>query len=541
MELIRFGSFNTDEMSEDAVWFVSSIAHAVKVADIQKFVKTNSLETPIEIPRITLSQADSMGNECISAVGKMEYRFDPDSRTLIKFNYYADWVLIEGTWKLKRLFTLSRKALDEHDMAEINRRLDYEQIYNALPVGVISCFSDDLFVVQHMNADMASMLGFASLADFRRGVGESLLGAVHPEDLETFRGFVGSIGNTGTPEPLLIRLRKKDFTYLWVQILGCLAEGQWLVFACIDHSAHKDEIDELVERTEQAHAAHDAYRAIVDYIPAGFHRCTMFPPQHVEFVSDSLCHMTGYSRSEIFEDLDAIYLNLVHPDDRQAILDVLPSLASYPHTERVRYRLLRKDGATVPVTDIIRSVRDADGDMWAYAVVLEDEGYASEVATAKTEALPAPVAADEAADHPRVEIKTFGYFEVLVDGKPIHFRSEKAREMLAVLVDRAGGFVTRGAIIASLWENDGSNKATLGRCRKTYKTLKDELAEYGIDDIIESSNGARRIIPENVKCDLIDYRNGDANAKAKFKGSYMLDYSWAEFTLAELVMDTQRD
>ena len=36
-------------------------------------------------------------------------------------------------------------------------------------------------------------------------------------------------------------------------------------------------------------------------------------------------------------------------------------------------------------------------------------------------------------------IRTFGYFDVFVDGVPILFRSEKAKELLALLVDRRGG------------------------------------------------------------------------------------------------------
>ena len=35
-------------------------------------------------------------------------------------------------------------------------------------------------------------------------------------------------------------------------------------------------------------------------------------------------------------------------------------------------------------------------------------------------------------------IKTFGGFDVFVDGKQVHFSSEKAKEMLAVLVDKRG-------------------------------------------------------------------------------------------------------
>ncbi len=545
IELVRHGSLDTSCLAEDATWFLDTAAQRVRLSEVRDFFVSNLLESPVNMPYVSISQATPIGSECISVVGKVEYHYEPDSTALMKLSFHADWVLADGEWRLKTLLTTRRKALGEDEKNEIDPHLDFETIYNALPIGVISCFVDEMFAVQHMNTDMTAMLGYSSISDFRHSAGKSLLGIVHPEDLEVFRSFVDGIGLSMSNDSVLIRLRKKDFSFLWVQLRGYLAEGQWLVFACIDHSAHKDELDELTETMERERAATDAYRTIVDNMPGGFHRCTLTPPVHVEFVSDNLCLMSGYTRREIFEDLKAAYINLVHPDDRHIIVDALPSLMAYPHTERFDYRLLRKDGTVVPVTDAIRSVRDDNGDMWAYSVVLEKDAPEEDaVASRPTTVSPVPKSIlDEAvpmqeSQPPRVEIRTFGYFEVLVDGKPIHFRSEKAREMLAVLTDRAGGYVTRGAIIASLWENEGPSKAALGRCRKTFKTLRDELAEYGIEDIVESSNGARRIVPENVKCDLVDFRNGDPMARAKFRGSYMLDYSWAESTLAELMIDT---
>ena len=50
-----------------------------------------------------------------------------------------------------------------------------------------------------------------------------------------------------------------------------------------------------------------------------------------------------------------------------------------------------------------------------------------------------------------IYIRTFGYFDVFVNGTPIAFRHEKAKELLAVLVDRRGGYVTAREIIACLW------------------------------------------------------------------------------------------
>ena len=51
----------------------------------------------------------------------------------------------------------------------------------------------------------------------------------------------------------------------------------------------------------------------------------------------------------------------------------------------------------------------------------------------------------------RVNIYTFGNFEVYVDGKTLPFKYEKTKEMLAYLVDRHGAFCSNGEIMTVFW------------------------------------------------------------------------------------------
>lgn len=137
----------------------------------------------------------------------------------------------------------------------------------------------------------------------------------------------------------------------------------------------------------------------------------------------------------------------------------------------------------------------------------------------------------------RVRIRTFGYFDVFVDDRPIAFRNEKSKELLALLVDRRGGFVSSEEAIGFLWEDEPANSVTLARYRKVALRLKNLLEEYGISDVVEAVNGKRRIAAEKVQCDLYDYLTGQEEFAQLFKGSYMTNYSWAETTLAELTGD----
>ncbi|MGI6108919.1 MAG: diguanylate cyclase, partial [Eubacteriaceae bacterium] len=60
----------------------------------------------------------------------------------------------------------------------------------------------------------------------------------------------------------------------------------------------------------------------------------------------------------------------------------------------------------------------------------------------------------EEKERPRVYIRTFGYFDVFVNGTAIPFCHTKAKELLALLTDRRGGYLTSKEAISCLWENE---------------------------------------------------------------------------------------
>ena len=139
----------------------------------------------------------------------------------------------------------------------------------------------------------------------------------------------------------------------------------------------------------------------------------------------------------------------------------------------------------------------------------------------------------------RVSIRTFGHFDVFVDGEPVVFHYEKSKEMLAVLVDRNGGYVSNPYLISCLWESEPYGEKIQGRCRQAAHRLTETLKQYGIEDIIEKADGKRRLVPEQVDCDYYNYLKGRRIPGQQFNGAYMSDYSWGEETLSGLLKMTQ--
>ncbi len=127
-------------------------------------------------------------------------------------------------------------------------------------------------------------------------------------------------------------------------------------------------------------------------------------------------------------------------------------------------------------------------------------------------------------DRKHIVARLFGSFSLTVDGEAVFIRSEKGRELLALLIEKRGAYLTTREAITSLWECE-PDEATRARYRKVASRLMSELKKCGIEYIIESDRGARRVVPEFIDCDYYDYRDGLIDPTDDF----LPEYSWSEF------------
>ena len=133
-----------------------------------------------------------------------------------------------------------------------------------------------------------------------------------------------------------------------------------------------------------------------------------------------------------------------------------------------------------------------------------------------------------------VKVRTFGNFDIFVDGQAVVFSRSKAKELLAYLIDREGSSVTRAEAFSVLWEDDFYDRAKQKQMDVVVRSLRTALQEYGISDIFEMRSGSIRVKSELLECDLYRFCEGDIDAVNAYHGEYMLQYSWAEMMHAEL-------
>lgn len=136
----------------------------------------------------------------------------------------------------------------------------------------------------------------------------------------------------------------------------------------------------------------------------------------------------------------------------------------------------------------------------------------------------------------RVYIRTFGRFEVFIDGQAVYFPNAKAKELLALCVDHKGGMVTLEEVADKLWEDRTYDSRVKNLYRKAVMQIRQVLAEYGEEEIFSGGRGSCRIDVLKVDCDYYGLLKGDPEAVRSWKitGNYLQEYSWAEETCARL-------
>ncbi len=133
-----------------------------------------------------------------------------------------------------------------------------------------------------------------------------------------------------------------------------------------------------------------------------------------------------------------------------------------------------------------------------------------------------------------VSAHTFGEFDLFVDGQLVSFPRSKSKELLAYLIDRQGGSITRATAFAVLWEDAVYDRSMQKQLDVIIRSLRSALESAGAEDIFEMKQGAMRVCPEKIDCDMYRFLNGDAIAVNSYRGEYMSAYSWASLTEAFL-------
>ncbi len=147
----------------------------------------------------------------------------------------------------------------------------------------------------------------------------------------------------------------------------------------------------------------------------------------------------------------------------------------------------------------------------------------------------------EAASH-NVTVNCFGRLSVAIDGQALKFRTSKAEELFAYLVDNNGQPVHRNHIMDAFWDDYDGDRALI-LFNTTLHYLKKAFMQYGVKLDVIHHRGSYSLNMAGIECDAVLF--GDKAARIKkiansntaecentlklYAGGYLEqnDYNWA--------------
>ena len=141
-----------------------------------------------------------------------------------------------------------------------------------------------------------------------------------------------------------------------------------------------------------------------------------------------------------------------------------------------------------------------------------------------------------------LRVQCFGNFEVFDrKGEPVVFHRAKSKELLAFFIDRRGALISNNEILAAIFDDAANDNSLKSMLRTYFSSLKKDLSRVGVDDVIVKAWNSYGIDTSKIDCDYYNYLEGDTYAVNSFQGEYMSQYSWAEMTLGDIIMNSGED
>ena len=133
-----------------------------------------------------------------------------------------------------------------------------------------------------------------------------------------------------------------------------------------------------------------------------------------------------------------------------------------------------------------------------------------------------------------MNLDTFGYFDLYVDGKAVSFERKKAKELLAILIDKDGATISTEQIASILFEDKCYDRNVKNQVTSIISSLQKSLKNVGAEEIVIKTWGHLQIDKSKLTCDAYDYQKEVPYAINSFHGEYMANYSWGEERLSDM-------
>ena len=241
------------------------------------------------------------------------------------------------------------------------------ELVEQLPVAVYVDSDDDLPHCLYISPNIERILGYRPdevIAD-----PDLWWRATHPDDRTRVRELFDACLGTGSPIRTEYRMVRPNGEEVWVRdssVLVLSDEGKRLAWQGV--------IEDITKEKRSAQDVKDSnarYRALVERIPAVVYEMGPDDERRTLYVSPHVESVLGYSREEWLDQPD-IWIELLHADDREVVLDRHDRHSQTGEPWDLEYRLIANDGREVWVHDRGTLIRGVEGSPPAWHGVMID-------------------------------------------------------------------------------------------------------------------------------------------------------------------------
>ncbi|MGY6276639.1 PAS domain-containing protein [Methylomonas sp. MgM2] len=193
---------------------------------------------------------------------------------------------------------------------------------------------------------------------------------IHPADREQVQSVIAKHIASNTPYTVEFRIRHKKGHWIWVQCSGAVAQRDPVSGRPVRLCGVNQDIS---ARKRIENKLKTAYQ-VISRSPSVVFKWNGADGLPIEFATENASLLLEYSAEDLLKD-KVLYLNLIHPEDRPAVVEELASCRDKPDCFEIThqpYRLVSRNGTTKWVYDHKVLSRNDRGEVIAYQGLVTD-------------------------------------------------------------------------------------------------------------------------------------------------------------------------
>ncbi len=158
-------------------------------------------------------------------------------------------------------------------------------------------------------------------------------------------------------------IKRKDGIDIWLNIrlqLIDIGNKDYVCYAAFSDVTSQVEMAKIVSDQKKE------LEVLIENTPCGIMRWKIGDEITCSYVSDEYCRIFGISAQEFRKDIREYIEKYVYKSDRTKLSNILEELKKHPCTLSYEYRIYRENGALRYISNITRSMKMDNGEIWCY-------------------------------------------------------------------------------------------------------------------------------------------------------------------------------